>query len=1139
MSHVFRIYEGGSSTHQGWGGNPAFPYNANARKTIPLPDGATNKHEITSIPSPFARIDLVKEAFGEINRMAQKDIRALSGNTIYHKMVSEALDVGEIFFNFDNLSDKVEIITWDPHDKLVLLSDSESESHRFLADALNKFLESDARTYNFDGLRNVYILNYKEGPDQINIIGATSPATLFFGNANAHNYISGITFSNNDKPFDDDYRALYERDIQFLKALYALRLVIPDFSGRFRELDEYINLSFNALKDNRKKDLLRAVTPETVREFEEIEVNYYRENYIVEVLGHPLLKKKRENPAANDFTIKPDRKQKQGENLPLVLPVSSGSKYIEMHYTNGLWDKTYKAPVKDDVAIGDRRLPEDGSTYPYLTISDFLEDSIIMVRHDFDSARYFDGNVGGNTEEQTTFLMPLKPLYFKYFTPETLKRTFGSEKATIEMKVAPGRKGVTVTLRIPVSGNGKLDYIEYERSYYADQPSSKIDAVNNDGNIVEYDFNGLLMPHVRFRDEAEALYTAACISDASKEFGFEFYNGDTALYDIPADIRNQAGQYAKKAKTYTVSGHNFEYVRVTMPDTSLHAVIVPLFKPQQQVKTYEVAIDLGTSNTHIEYRSSEDRLSSALSYSASEGIYSTFFKQHIENLNGRITPTDLKAEMTLIAGDFLPESLGDGGDFSFPTRTALSTSSLIDWTLRQRPYGMQNLALTYNKRDILPYNARPIVNIKWNSDRNARDVMRAYIQSIMLLVRNKVIAGDGALSKTKIIWFYPNSMSANRLDSFKEIWDELYALYFNPQGHTLSLSESVAPIHYYFGRYSQAKDLVNVDIGGGTTDIAFAGDGVVKYVTSFKFAANSLYEDSFAPQNERNGIIDAFKGSIRNLLEKEGKTELLSIFDKKTFPADMASFLFSLRENTLLKELNPAQYDLNEMLKADTRFKISFYIFYAAIIYHIALLVKAKDLEMPRHIAFSGNGSKVVSILSNNPSRLARLSKVIFEHVLGKPYDKELEILGLEKNNNPKESTSKGGLIAGVSSAGDDIEKVILKDSFGGLVGPEDTFETISGEDIDRMVESVKDFYDFVLDKLPLQFSLKENFGIDDQAVSIAKKISQRDITTHLERGIKDSILEAESASSRISDALSFYPVKGFLQTLSEELQKD
>ena len=46
------------------------PYGTKAISEITDPDGATAKKEITSIPSPFARIDLVKTAFREVTNIA-------------------------------------------------------------------------------------------------------------------------------------------------------------------------------------------------------------------------------------------------------------------------------------------------------------------------------------------------------------------------------------------------------------------------------------------------------------------------------------------------------------------------------------------------------------------------------------------------------------------------------------------------------------------------------------------------------------------------------------------------------------------------------------------------------------------------------------------------------------------------------------------------------------------------------------------------------------------------------------------------------------------------------------------------------------------------------------------------------------
>ena len=184
MSKIFRLGEG-PRTYTDWSESPSFPYDSNARKKIQDPDGATAEKEITSIPSPFARIDLIKNAFREVC-----DNQDLDGHTIFHKMVSDALDIGEIFFNIDRFNDKVEIITWNPASCIKEMKNSDLDGHHYLGDVLDKYLDSDAKAYNFDSMQNIYILNFKKGKKELNIIGATSPATMFFSNANDLSYLS-------------------------------------------------------------------------------------------------------------------------------------------------------------------------------------------------------------------------------------------------------------------------------------------------------------------------------------------------------------------------------------------------------------------------------------------------------------------------------------------------------------------------------------------------------------------------------------------------------------------------------------------------------------------------------------------------------------------------------------------------------------------------------------------------------------------------------------------------------------------------------------------------------------------------------------------------------------------------------------
>ncbi|MBQ8158118.1 MAG: hypothetical protein IJ081_03770 [Prevotella sp.] len=1135
MSKVFRLYKEGTTTYQGWNESPAFPYNSNARDTIEDPDGASAKNEITSIPSPFARIDLVKTAFREVCRRATKDIKELDGNTIFHKMVSDSLDVGEIFFNIDKFKDKIEIITWDPSSMIPALKNDNNVSHFYVADALYKYLQSDAKTYNFGQLQNIYLLNYTKGPDELNIIGATSPATLFFSGANNLEYIQDIFFANNDRPFDGDYVALYNRDFDYIKAWWTLRKTIPSFSNLFPEIESYLNLTFKAISDQQIKNKLNAITSASAKDFDLIDVQTHQQSNQVEVLGTVLFKKKGKAEIENEFTIRPERSTVGVK--PLVLPVESGNKYSNLQYANGAWGNTNRAPYKPTIADIERRtLPYDGSVYSYLTISDFLEDTIVKVPHSLNKKYFFNGNLN-EVEEMTSFLLPIKPLYFRYFSIETLNSTMSDGKLAFEMESVAGGS-VNVIIRIPITGNGNINYIEYQRIYYA-QRQADVSETQNSGGMTTFDFTGLVMPSMKFQNEEDAIYTVSCVSTFSNQFRFDFYRESDIIRDIPVDCRNQErGLFDFKAETYTIQNSNFDFIRVSNKG-GISNVIIPNFLMHQNLEDFEFAIDLGTSNTHIEFKKADNNSSESFNYKESEALFGTFFVQSYREIQGKLIPLDLIDENDLIVRDFIPSIVGDESDFSFPTRTALSYAKSTDWTEKLRTFGLINFDITYNKKLGIAYNAKPMVNIKWSSKPNAQSAMQAYIRNIMMIIRNKVIANNGNLARTKITWFYPNSMSPRRLSQLKNAWNDSYSELFNRDGATRNISESVAPIQFYFRRYATATNLVNVDIGGGTTDIAFSSNGKVGYITSFKFAANSLFEDSFSDINPNNGIVDWFKNDILGLLQSKPElNELVNIFNSNLGqPANMASFLFSLKDNSATRSLAQNNIDFNKILQNDTKFKLVFIIFYTAIIYHIAQIVKTKGLKAPRHIAFSGNGSKIISIISSDPKILGKYTKVIFEKVLGTEYESALDILGLEQGSNPKESTCKGGLIA-IETYEEEPETLVLRDSSGKLASVNDTYASISDTHKAEIVKTVKNFFNFALTEIPSVFNLDNNFGVDNVTMKIAKEECTKDLETYLDKGIELSIKESGNKDNQIEDAITFYPIKGVLQSLSSKIQE-
>ena len=1109
MSKIFRLGIG-SNTYTDWNESPSFPYNSNNRKNIQDPDGATAKKEITSIPSPFARIDLVKNAFREVC-----ESRNLDGQTIFHKMVSDAFDIGEIFFNIDRFKDKIEIITWSPTNCIKEMLNSSLEGHKHLGNALEKYLQSDAKAYNFGSMQNIYILNYKRGKKGLNIIGATSPATLFFSNANDLTYLSNELSFENDKPFDSAYCPLYKRDAQYIKSLFLFKKSCQSFASIFPELDDYFELTFQNVSQELRDEIL-SLDVNDAQDFGIISVNQGVQNDIVEVLGQKLYKQNGTTSIANsDFLI---NSQKCDEQI-LVLPIDKGNTYSDLTYVTEKWGDQKYAQAYDIRDIEERTLPSRGDKQPYLTISDFLESHIIRVPYVLNDAEFFTAHNRSKGEE-ATFLLPLKPLFFKYFSIDDI---INDKMITINTL---SESSADVTLRIPIRSKKQRKYIEYNRTYF---DGSDPNESENKGAVCEMKISGFVMPNVRFIRPEEAIYKVGMIMAMSNRFKLSFYNDERIIKDITPAVRQGDGELAKNL-VYTVAKNNFDYIRISA-NSNAHSIIIPKFKNQTINNDFKFAVDLGTSNTHIEV-SKNNHESEAYGYQQSP--VSKFFVQTFDDHGA---PKNLLLENNIMEKDLLPALVGKGSDFRFPTRTILSCAKTIDWTSNLNCFEMHNIPLTYGKRVEQSYNDYHY-DIKWGTEDKDKAMLRCYVEDLLFMLRTKVVVEGGDLLKTKLTWFFPISMPGGRKQKLAKIWKEKFAEYFNGSNSVEPMSESYAPVLHYRNENTTVSNLINIDIGGGTTDVAYFVDKELSFVTSFKFAANDIFQDAYAKDTQHNGIVDAYKDKIKAVLESNSMDsavrDVLSIFDSDNnkHPANMASFLFSLRDNQNLKNVNRNKIDFNELLQDDEQFKIVFILFYTAIVYHIAQIVKLKELPLPRHISLSGNGSKVIKIISTDSSILSSYTKKIFEIVTGQSYNgNPLGIIGLDKEGS-KESTCKGGILG--SEPDGNIEKQVILKSTGNELLSDVVFGSIDETYKQSVEQSAEKFFEFFF-SLCSKYNMKDNFGITNNSISIAKQYCDQDLATFINRGLEIQRKDYED-SDPLRETLFFYPLKGFLSNLINNL---
>src|SRR5690606_28969516 len=164
----------------------------------------------TSVPSPFARMDLVRNAFSVVTR------DNIDGATDSHKLISDTFDIGQILFNYDKHKSSLKIIAWNYKSDLIELINSSNSKHKHLGETLKLFLDQDTEKFNFDKTESIFMLEYNGV-----IIGGTSPRTLFFASPKSHEINVNIRFGG-DTMLDDDYLSLYKRESNYVKYIYAL-----------------------------------------------------------------------------------------------------------------------------------------------------------------------------------------------------------------------------------------------------------------------------------------------------------------------------------------------------------------------------------------------------------------------------------------------------------------------------------------------------------------------------------------------------------------------------------------------------------------------------------------------------------------------------------------------------------------------------------------------------------------------------------------------------------------------------------------------------------------------------------------------------------------------------------------------------
>ncbi len=1103
MAHVFRLHTTGSNSLADWTETTAL--GTNDIDSIKDPDLENVENEITSIPSPFARIDLVKNAFRYVNNQIQKNPNGSQG-TKFHKMVSDTLDVAEIFFNYKKFRNLFTVITWDRNTAIGQLKSSRERAQKEVGETLDMFLNADAKTYNFDRMQRIHILVYR-GPgalSQLEVVGGTSPATLFFSTANDLKYISQyVSFDGHDKPFDGAFAPLNKRDPNFIKYLFALRASYPSFAADFPEFNDYMNLIYGKLGTNLQNDI-NALTPSSITAYPMLAVN----NVNIDILdGLTFNENGVEQTPDPDFRIVSNAQAP----LPLALPQETGTVYNNLKYVSGTkWNGQNKVPYEFKTPIPQRDLPFIGNVkYPWLCVSDLLTDTIIRTPYPMNESAYFTGGYR-NDNETDSYLLPLTETFFKLFTADDILS--GKVKVLID-KLAGG---VTVTLKIPIQGNNMIKEQVYTRRYVSDVLA---DAENNKGAVVTATFGIGIMPLV---EQATNTPGRIALFDKSLENNvcLSFFD-NTEKVDAHYHKRGDKGPGYCSIETYAVS-EKFNTIAVSFGATL--GYIIPKPKNVTQNAKFKFAVDFGTTNTHIEY---------SVNGNPSQPFDITPSDIQMQRLH-KTYESDYDIERAFTE-NFVPEIVGNG-DFSFPIRSVFAPSSKINFNQPYFTLAEGNIAFNYGKYLWPDYDGDPKINLKWTS--KDKEYLELYIQNICYLLMSKVLLNNGVLEDTEIVWFYPASMIKANLNRLADIWNNAYATYFSNKPSAITnnvtkMTESIAPYFYFKKQQGANPNVITIDIGGGTSDIFYVQHDTPQLLSSFRFAANSIFGDGYGWNSDNNGFVKKFLSDFDSVLGANDKQDIqaaLRDIARKKNSSEICSFFFSLNDS---QKSIPA-LDFNKKLSNDEDLKYVFFLFYSLLVYFVAMQMKAKGLDLPQTLAFSGNGAKTLHILSSDLPTLAGYFSKIFESVLGKEYASNALAMQLILEDEPKEATCKGGLL------GTPVDTSLIQDTLLGIDGSTSAinkhFSEIKDAEMNMVVNEVVKAIE-TIEKMDKASKISEdNFGANGKLRNGVYDFCHLQLKTYLERGInirKEDLTNWESQDDIIGETMFFYPIVELLHGLA------
>lgn len=817
------------------------------------------------------------------------------------------------------------------------LSQSPDPNHQLLASIVTEDLQHP----NFRNIADGYLFGWRNF-----LLGGTSPMTIVytspniirdFQQENIRGFGGNVLFR--------DVAPLHQRGNQFREFMYEYRhsfpLPIPlrEYIDRSMQIDHVV-LVHGPIDMTSKYAIL------TDSNGNPIYVND------VPILHLPP------RVEESDYMIIPHKTVKG--KLPLVLsePGLPGARYI----LGMQWDP-YAFHIPHDIwgiPLEERILPGTNIRHPFVTIDDLLELRIIQVPKGIDSKRFITCCIG-----DSDYLLPIRRMYFEYFTPEDLKNSLSVEIIDSD--------SVRVKLVIPVRGG----IIEFQRVYH-------------DEDIVSLNINIAVTPIYQLEGEK---YHLLCSNEKNTEL--HIGNSNSTYIDTGVTHTTRYQDEKREVGCYTIND-SWDYLTICSHLSDSDAVvgiIVPIFRRDFLAREECVfCVDMGDSYTTIMHKRRDEHMPQPLYMD--------------EPILGVLCPVDEMFKYQI--KKYFLEALDINRPYS-PLKNLLTVTH--DVIVMK---GLRNFKFLENYTIPLNYNEftgrgeecflRPSLhNLNFPTD---VDSLRAYFEGLLFIMKQEAILRYNSPTFDLRV-AVPSYFNATERERFEQVLIEAHhASGTNYCNDTMFVSSPAAMALFSNSILAPIGDKVTIHIDSMYTHISHCDyDGKIRTV------------------NVGMGIGDLFQNTVRLYGNDEYFVSRVThqyLFPNGVYSPDEIQKIDShiQYDQWSLFDVFENEWDCNKngniihcgQLGACAMEIVTVYLI--GLFYYLGRYLGEMNIRQPHAVVFSGLGAKYLSQYFRNDRSVERLFDSIMRLVQGDDYEpKNTRMLFYD---NPTQAISKGLMIDGM-----------------------------------------------------------------------------------------------------------------------------